>query len=195
MRFHRATRIHLALVATLFASHDALAQAARDSIGPRQGTWGAEASYGSITGVSLLRFSSPRAAWLLGATVDLGQQTSDESTPTGTIRSTNATAMLAVRVGRRWWSGELNAPMRPFVGLALGGGFTRYGNVRSTDGSAIGELGATYFFGSHVSLGAAGELAVIRGRDRFASSFGPEQTIDRWNLRGNLVRLNAAVYF
>jgi hypothetical protein len=195
MQFHRAARIHLALVATLFASHSAIAQAARDSIGPPQGAWGAEASYGPSTGVSLLRFSSPRTAWLLGAFVYLGQEASDQSTQTGITRSTNTTASLNVRVGRRWWTGEPNERMRPFVGLGVAGGFSKFGNTRTLEGSAIGELGATYFFGPHVSLGTAGELSVARGHDRYVSAIGPALATDRWYLRGNLARFNAAVYF
>ena len=196
MRFHRRTCHYLVAAATLIASRGAIAQAPRDSIGPRPGTWGAEASYGSGTGVSLLWFSSPRAAWMLGASYTFGEETSDQTAPAGgTIRSTNITGSLNLRVGRRWWSGELNAPMRPFVGFGVGGGLSRFSNVRSAEGSVNGELGATYFFGPHVSLGAAAELAVVRGHDRYISSFGPEQKSDRWYVRGNLARLTAAVYF
>jgi hypothetical protein len=197
MRSHGCTRHFLVGVATLIVSHAAAAQAVPDSIGPRQGTWGVEASYGPLSGASLLRFSSPRAAWMLGAYFAIGQETSDEPLDFigNTTRRTHTLGALEVRVGRRWWSGALNEAMRPFVGLGLGGRYASYSNSRSTEGSVNGELGATYFFGPHVSLGGSGELAVIRGQDRYVNATGPTMTNDRWYVRGNVARLNATVYF
>jgi hypothetical protein len=197
MRLHRCIRYYLVAAATLIASRGAIAQAARDSIGPRQGTWGVEASYGSFTGASLLRFSSPRAAWLLGASFALGQQTSDEAVDFfgNTTRTTHTLGMVEIRAGRRWWTGELTEAMRPFVGLGLGGSYANFSSTRQTAGSVIGELGATYFFGSHVSLGGAGELGFTWQRDRLAGPTGPALVNDSWFIRGNVARLNAAVYF
>jgi hypothetical protein len=196
MRSHRCIRCYLVAGATLIASRGAVAQAARDSIGPRQGAWGVEASYGGAVGASLLRFSSPRAAWMLGASFAVGRETSDDVNPFGpTTRSTNTLGSVEARVGRRWWTGALNEAMRPFVGLGLGGRYTTFSNTRTYEGSLIGELGATYFFGPHVSIGGAGELAVVRGQDRYSNPAGPNLTTDRWYLRGDVARLTAAVYF
>jgi hypothetical protein len=196
MQFHRCILVYLTVAAALVAGRGAAAQTARDSIGPRQGTWGVEASYGSFSGASLLRFTSPRAAWMLGASFALGQETSDEPTQFGTVtRTTHTLGTAELRVGRRWWTGELNEPMRPFVGLGLGGRYSTFSNTRSTDASVIGELGATYFFGSHVSLGGSGELALVYGHDKYVSSVGPALTSDSWFIRGNVARLNATVYF
>jgi hypothetical protein len=197
MRLRRYTQAYLVAAATLIASHGAVAQATRDSIGPRQGTWGVEASYGSFTGASLLRFSSPRAAWMLGASFALGQETSDETVDFlgNTTRRTSTLGTVEVRVARRWWTGELTEAMRPFVGLGLGGRYSTVSSARQTAGSVIGELGATYFFGPHVSLGGAGELAVVREHDRFDSLNGPVLKQDSWSVRGNVARLTAAVYF
>jgi hypothetical protein len=197
MRLRRCTRSYLVAAATLVASRGALAQAARDSIGPRQGTWGVEASYGSFSGASLLRFSSPRAAWMLGAAFAVGRETSDETIDFfgNTTRTTRTQGSVAVRAGRRWWTGGLDEAMRPFVGLSLGGGYTTFSSARQTEGSVIGELGATYFFGPHVSLGGAGELAIVREHDRLDNPAGPGLTHDSWFVRGNVARLTAAVYF
>jgi hypothetical protein len=89
----------------------------------------------------------------------------------------------------------LNEAMRPFVGLGLGGRYANTNSARQTGASLIGELGATYFFGSHVSLGGAGELSFAWQRDRFQNTTGPALTNDSWFVRSNLARLNAAVYF
>ena len=59
---------------------------------------------------------------------------------------------------------------------------------------AYGELGATYFFSPHVSLGAAGELDVNATSDR-SSSGSTELKDHSWQVSGNLVRFMATVYF
>ncbi|MFL5607391.1 MAG: hypothetical protein ACJ8AD_13160 [Gemmatimonadaceae bacterium] len=196
MRIDRCIGGYLVVAATLLASHDAAAQAATDSIGPRRGTWGVEASYGSSASATLLRFSSPRAAWMLGASFVIGQETSDEPLDFvgNTTRSTHTLGIVELRAGRRWWTGGLNEAMRPFVGLGLGGRYANANRSRQTAGSLIGELGATYFFGSHVSLGGAGELSFAWQRDRYQNTTGA-LTNDSWFVRSNLARLNAAVYF
>jgi hypothetical protein len=108
MRIDRCIGSYLVVAATLLASHDAVAQAATDSVGPRRGTWGVEATYGSSAGATLLRFSSSRAAWLLGASFVIGQETSDEPLDfvTGsTVRRTHTLGIGELRAGRRWWTG------------------------------------------------------------------------------------------
>jgi hypothetical protein len=133
---------------------------------------------------------------MLGAFFVVGQETSDQFAPSGILtRNTNTIGSVELRVGRRWWTSFTNEPMRPFLGLGIGGRFAQFSGVRTTEGSVNGELGATYFFSPHVSLGATGELALVRGQDRYANPTGPSQTADHWYLHGNVARLNAAVYF
>jgi hypothetical protein len=196
MRLSRYVRFCLVATAMLIATDSAVAQAVQDSIGPRPGTWGVEASYGAPLGASLLRFSSPRAAWMIGAFFSVGQETSDQLTSVGaTTRNTNTLGSVELRVGRRWWTFDANERLRPFVGVGVGGRYYHYANARRTEGSVDGELGATYFFGPHVSIGAAGDLTLARGQDLYTNPGGPSSTTDRWYLNGNAARLNAAVYF
>jgi hypothetical protein len=198
MRLRQCTRRYLVAVATLIAGRDAVAQTAPDSIGPRQGTWGVEASYGPSMGASALRFSSPRTAWMLGVSFAVGQETADRTVDYfsgATARSTNTVGTVEVRAGHRWWTGDLNQPLRPFVGLGLGSRYSTASSARMYDASVFGELGATYFFGPHVSLGGAGELAIVREHFRFDTAPGPGATSDSWYVRGDVARLTAAVYF
>jgi hypothetical protein len=197
MRLRRCTRSYLVAAATLIASRGAVAQTAPDSIGPRQGTWGVEATYGPSVGASVLRFSSPRSAWILGVSFSVGQETADVPLDFlgNTTPKTITVGTVGVRAGHRWWRGELNQALRPFVGLGLGGQYTNANGARMNEASAFGELGATYFFSPHVSLGGAGDLAIAREHYRYENSTGPAETRDSWYFRGDVARLTAAVYF
>jgi hypothetical protein len=183
-----------ALLVPMPAAH---AQAALDSIAPRAGSWGGEAVYGGAPGASLLYFSSPRAAWLAGLTFSVSHETADVTTlPGATATESGYTAGVDARLGRRWWSADPRARLRPLTGLGILGGLTSFQFGRTWSAGAYGELGATYFFSPHVSLGASGELAAGYGEDRFATgTVGPDRVTTRWTLRGNLARIAAGVYF
>jgi outer membrane protein W len=149
-------------------------------------------------GASVLRFSSPRTAWLLGVSFAVGQETTDEPVDfiTGaTTRSTSTVGTVEVRAEHRWWTGELSQALRPFVGLGLAGRYATANNARMNEAGAFGELGATYFFSPHVSLGGAGELAIVRDHYGFDSATGAGPTQDSWFVRGDVARITAAVYF
>ena len=188
----------VAVVGMFLVNSAAVAQTATDSIAPRAGTWAAEASYGGGGAASLLYISSPRAAWLLRATFSVGSQTLDEPQFAGgvttTTRTTSALRNFSLAAGRRWWSGEPSARLRPFTGLGLTGRYSAASDARETDVGAYGELGASYFFSPHVSLGAAGELDAGVTSSRFGSS-ALDAKARSWMVSGNLVRFMATVYF
>jgi hypothetical protein len=161
---------------------------------PRAGSWGAEAVFGSGVGANVLRFSSPTSAWLAGLTFSVTHQTEDFTGFTGGTGQSGWLGFGDARLGRRWWSGDRGERIRPLTGLGVLGGVSSNENFQSWNAGAYGELGATYFVSPHVSLGATGELAAVYLHDRFASVGGDRNTT-RWLLRGNLVRVNASVYF
>ena len=164
----------------------AAAPLAAQDIAPRGGTWGAEVNVGDGTEVSLLRFSSPSRAWLLGLSFTASRERSDAS---GTTVDRN-TGFVAAKLGHRWWSGTTAERLRPFTGLGVGGAYSSTSTSRQHTGFVYGELGATYFFSPHVSLGAAGNAQVLYGEDQFGTLL-----TRRWLVRGTLVRLSAGVYF
>lgn len=180
-----------------FVSAPLRAQSASD-ISPRAGAWGAEVSTGALYSASLLHFSSADAAWLVGVTFDVARETRDVPSFGGsTTTETSTTASLAGRLGRRWWSGDRTSRMRPLLGLGVTGGLSDGARQRSWGAGTYGELGATYFFSPHVSLGASAELDLNYYHSRSPTGIpgSPEFLIRRWDLRGNLARLAAAVYF
>jgi hypothetical protein len=198
MRVHHRRCIAVAITGVSFVIPFSIAGAQAESreITPRSGAWGAEVNVGG-SGGALLRFSSPRAAWLLGGSFSVIRGERDQlitySGPTS--RESTASGFVDLRIGRRWWSGEPAAQLRPLMGLGVIGGYSSTPGSRATNGGVYGETGATYFFTPHLSLGATGELAVTRYHARRSVAGFPDMHDDQWLVRGNLVRVNASVYF
>jgi hypothetical protein len=185
-------------VALVTAAPTVNAQAVADVIGPRAGSWGAEATYGGTSAATLLHFSSPSAAWLVGVAFNVARETADNynfaGTPTTESRDYGS---VNARVGRRWWSGDASARLRPLTGIGLTGGLGSYPFEKAWNAGGYGELGATYFFSPHVSLGASGELSLGYQQNRRSSGVpGSSDQVSRyWLLRGDLARVSAGVYF
>jgi hypothetical protein len=192
MHFDRLTA---ALAAALLTAAPALhAQQTTDALMPRSGTWGAEAVYGNSFSANLLRFSSPTAAWLAGLSFNVVRQTDNVSGVAGNSQSYNL-GFADARLGRRWWRGGTGERVRPLGGLGLLGGLSSGSGLQSWSAGGYGELGGSYFFSPHVSLGATGEVVASYMHDHFASPIPPDRTSTRWFVRGNLVRVAASVYF
>jgi hypothetical protein len=191
----RLPRFAAVLAATLLTAAPALhAQQTTDPLMPRSGSWGAEAVYGGNLSATLLRFSSPTAAWLAGLSFNVLRQTDNVSGAAGNSQSYNLGSVDA-RLGRRWWKGGTGERVRPLSGLGLLGGLSTGSGLQAWTAGGYGELGGSYFFSPHVSLGATGEVVAGYIHDRFASPIPPDRTSTRWFVRGNLVRIAASVYF
>ena len=163
------------------------AQSSERKGGPEKGTWGAEASTGGSLsqeggqGASLLRFVSPRIAFVGGAS--FWRYSSENTTTVGNVTSVFKTAItnVALQAGLRRYGGT-GLGLRPVVGGGLL--VSRQGFSESTDTSVGGyfEAGAAYFFNPHVSLGVLGGVSAAK---REAG----------WSTGGTLGRLTGAVYF
>lgn len=146
------------------------AQAARSGA-PVEGTWGAEASVGSLEGAALLRFLSPRWAVVASASV---------SSREGFLGSSgDRSTFTSLRVGARRYA-RTGLGVRPLVGFGLTlsdgpGSFSAVGGY--------GELGAVYFFNPHVSLGGSGDISIT----------WPDGGGTNFNI--SIARLTGAVYF
>jgi hypothetical protein len=181
-------------LAALTAAPTVHGQQVVDPVMPRVGSWGAEAVFGSGIAANVLRLSSPTTAWLAGLSFNVTHQTDNLSALPGGADQSAWLGFGDARLGRRWWRGDRGERIRPLTGLGVLGGVSSGTNLQSWNVGGYGELGASYFFSPHVSLGATGELAAVYTRDRFAIA-GGERVTTRWLLRGSLVRVNASVYF
>ena len=165
-----------------------------DSI-PHAGEWAAEVVLGpSFTGASLLRFTSPRAALLLGADASVTRSKQESSggfpNPPSFTRST-----FNGRIGLRRYRSSSNEHLLPLIGGGVRGGYMRESsNLRGWNAGAYGEFGAVYLVASHVSLGATGEVSVIRSTSKLTSN-GVTSTATATSVGASLVRLLASVYF
>jgi hypothetical protein len=193
MRLHHC--ITVLVLALLGAAPTMHAQQAADPVMPRAGSWGAEAVMGDGFGANLLRFSSPTAAWLAGLSFAAIHQTDNFSDFPGGENQSGWLGYGNAHLGRRWWRGGSGERLRPLAGVGALGALYRNPGSRSWNAGAYGELGASYFFSPHVSLGATGELTAVYSEDRFFSAIPPDRIATRWIVRGNLVRVNASVYF
>jgi hypothetical protein len=145
---------------------------------------------------SLLRFLSPRTAWLIGAQLTFSHERDNAAGNSPFVASTSGSHTLlgvSARTGARWYHGSPGA-LRPFTTLGLLGSYQGIGD-NSGSGSgytsrfwsvgAFGEVGAIYAFTPHVSLGASSQLDA-QYQTRHANSPGG-------SLRGRGVLFNASV--
>ena len=177
-----------------FAIGRAQTSATVDSTAPRRGTWAGEVAFGGGTSASILRFRSPRSAWLLGAEVS-ALHLREENPETPFEPATTETSIfvnLLARAGRRNYArvGDL----RPFHGAGIIGGYFHTDDQDAWNAGVYGELGASYFFTPHVSLGTAGEVNATYG-ERRASFFVGKQKVQTIGLSAIAVRVLGTVYF
>jgi hypothetical protein len=163
--------------------------------GPRAGVWAAELGAGQGLSATLLRFRSPRTAWLLGLDGFFAQSRQEATDPfTGTSTETVTQVSLVASLGVRRYRPTQTA-LRPFTSIGLLGAITRFDGARGWDAGAFGELGASYFFSQHLSLGAAGQLQLSYGERRGPVAPGFAQETRTIMLGVSAVQLLAAVYF
>lgn len=162
------------------------------------GQWGAEAGIGSGNTATLLRFSSPSRAWLLGFDGSFAHDKQELSgvTDENALTRWNVTA----RAGMRSYRGGDSA-LRPFtsVGLLAGVGHAESGNLDSNQwmAGAFFELGGSWFFNPHASLGASGQLtgAYQHVKQELTAPAGATGTVNSWTVSLGQIRVLAAVYF
>jgi hypothetical protein len=171
--------------------------AVRDSLPFRAGQWGAEFAIDDGTvGLGVLRFRSPRRAWLLDAAFNAGW--SDEESSFGSGNRTNV--FVRVRTGPRAYR-PIHAASAGYVGIGLTGAYSWAGSEneyrRLWDAGLFGELGALYFVTPHLSLGAQIGLSARYTESRQRLS-GPGLPID-WDRLVSVgvgsVRIVGALYF
>ena len=183
----RALSPLVVLLVAILKPAAALAQEA----GPPAGAWGAEAA--TTSSASLLRFRTPRSAWLIGVS---GGFTMIESQSVNSVtgveeEETSEDFFTDLRLGFRDYS-DGTGKLRRFSTLSGIIGYNRNALGKGWRYGAGGELGAAYFFNPHVSLGASGEVvgtySALAGSDA-----GDEHTIITIQFSG--FRLLGAVYF
>src|SRR5258705_3326299 len=144
-----------------------------DSLPFRRGQWAAQFGGGArFVTLGVLRFSSPRSAWVLDARVSGGhghfEAIFTDSTGDTTITSFNSVASVTFRVGRRFLRTARGAVVT-FYGLGVLGGFSHdaSGNGRSAQEShgwhagAFGELGGTYLVTDTFGIGVTADGVFI----------------------------------
>ena len=168
-----------------------------DSI-PHAGEWAAEAIIGeeSAIGATLVRFTSPRFALLVGTEFgSVHSKTEFTNTPNAEDRSSTS-SMVNARLGLRSYRPSSTEKLRPVVGAGVRGGYSwgTPNNFRAWNAGVYAELGAVYFVASHFSLGATGELSALYQKEKQSSdNLAVEATVKSFH--GSLVRVLAAVYF
>lgn len=165
----RFSRWLLVLGATMAV--EASAQATSDSVAFRSGQWGNEVAIGSdFNSLGLLRFRSPRAAWLM----DLGVSTTRGTGPRFDEPNEGRTTNVELQLGHRWYR-----PVIPRVyqltSLGVLGWYKRergegalLHDVRSTGGGLFANIGGGWMVTSHLAVGATWEARAVyfRGRQR-----------------------------
>lgn len=169
VRFRQVLAAAVTVAAAVAAPHTAGAQVAAQKGAPDKGTWGAETSSGAGQNATLLLFVSPRWALQGGGGINSFQ---NDAAPDRRYTTSN------LLLGVRRYGGE-GLGFRPVLGAGASIG-TATGNGRQL--GVFGEVGASYFFNRHLSLGANGTATYLNG-DRTSS------------LQIGVARLTAAVFF
>lgn len=180
--------VHAASLAVLLLAGARVGRAqapvAADSLPFTRGQWGVQVTGGeNLVSVGALRFTSPRAAWLLDivASVTRSEVRVDSSAgaplpPDADASHVNTSGGANVRVGRRSYH-ALGRGVASFATAGVSAGYsgarwTQAGGSRATTvtGGLFGDLGATYFVTPHLGLGAAVTLEASYARSRTRSS-------------------------
>lgn len=194
------------LVAVLSLVATPLAAQATDSLLPRAGTWGGE-MVGLATSGSLLKFTSPHSAWLLG--VDFNASHTDGAKAPFQAMQPQSITFINAQLGHRWYATAASVEsghLQTTYGLGLAGRFSRnaFGDQENRVWAAggYGELGATWFFTRHLSLGAVGIVQALWGENRQVvnifngtTEVSGVATTGTWSVNANVARVIAAVYF
>lgn len=171
--------------------------ATADSLPFRRGQWGAEFGIDDGTvGIGVLRFRSPRKAWLIDGAVSAGWSDIESSFGGDDDRTS---VFVGLRAGPRSYR-PIATGSAGYIGMGLSGGYgwaASAGNrYRSWDAGAFGELGAIYLVTRRLSLGAQVEIygAFSWSHQRFADP--PAVTRDRRLTIGvRPPRIVGALYF
>jgi hypothetical protein len=182
----RATVILAVTFASLIRVSPAIAQ---ENIGPKAGTWAAE---GTTNTASLLRFRSPTSAWILSASILYLHEEDEISGPTPSSTTDDAFS-VQMSVGLRTYR-RPEERIRPFTTLRAIAGY-RNDFARGWSVGGAGDVGAAYFFSSHVSLGVSGALNVIYEQLERDAGFGNTLRDKTLVARFDGFRLLGAVYF
>lgn len=168
-----------------------------DSLPFRPGQWGAEFAVDDGTvGLGVLRFRSPRKAWLLDASVSASWFETE-----AIFRETESgrSVFVNLRTGPRSYR-PLATGSAAYVGTGLTGayGWIADGNFRQRTWQAgvFGELGAVYFVTRRLSLGARVELSARYTASRVSSPTLPLVERDRrFSIGMTPVRIVGGLYF
>ena len=176
----------------------------------RAGQWGAQFTATSgFAGAGVLRFRSPRTAWLLDATAAVSNTNSSAGSVASQVGDHSA-ASVATRLGLRRY-GAPRGVIRSFYGGGVQASVTRTSSevrqviglpsVKQTASSykvgAFGELGASYFVTSQLALGARGVGTVGYDRTKLESQRSPtlETSSDGMFLQLGSVQLQVTLFF
>lgn len=183
------TALRIAIVLALI-SRPALAQT--DDF-PKKGTWGVETCIGCFGG-SLMHFRNPTTVWLTSVNAAFNDSKSEQtSTPGGTSTSDQSFVTVSVGLGLRSYR-LTETKARPFLGVGGNVGYITGNAARGPSYGGYAEMGTSYFFTPHLSLGAAGVLsASFRRVEDGSPGFSSRQTST--SVSFGPIRLLAALYF
>ena len=174
----------------------------RDSLPFRAGQWGAEFMIDDGTvGLGVLRFRSPRRAWMLDASFSAHWY---EANSPYSLDGSGRSVFVGLQAGPRRYR-PIAEQAATYLGFGLTGSYGwsgRHEGDRSETWSAgvFGELGGVYFVTRRLSLGAQGTVSVIWSSLRYRSpSPPPSPPAVYWDRRASLrlspVRIVGALYF
>ena len=176
-------RVGLVVIASVLLSAPVVAQS---DVSIKPGTWGIETS--SILEVALLHFGSPSRAARFA--VSARYEHIDDANNTNSSGNVFTTAF---RVGVRSYRGATSDRYKPFTTVSLLGGYSNGNGFNRWQAGVAADLGASYFFSPHVSLGGFGEVSAAYEDIDFGSfSSGHRRTT---SLGFNGFRMVASVLF
>jgi len=187
-----------------------------DSLPFRKGQWAGQFTASSEhRNVGVLRFRSPRVAWLINGDVVLSARTDQGSGQVDTVtysdRDQRTASSASVRLGRRAYRPlAFHAAGFYSLGIIGGGGwsrdtqrFTTSPQIPGTGGQTVsqsewhagvfGELGGTYLIIEHVSLGMITSLEGVYSATRASGS--EERKGHAVSLSSDVLSIVATVYF
>ena len=192
----------LALALSLLPMCLAAQETSGDTSGFHSGQWGVQVgTSGSLVNVGILRFSSPRSAWML--LVDFsGQFLNGSQTSAGTTTDANERFVnVLVGVGKRFYQAPRHK-VRSFQSIGVAGSYQdqkqnfsgtpyRFGTWSA---GPFAEVGAGYWVTPNLSLGATGTASAGYSH-RKTESGGSNLSENGWYVSAFRVFLAVGLYF
>lgn len=193
----------LTLALSLLPMCLAAQESSTDTSGFHAGQWAVQFGAGfGLANIGILKFSSPRSAWMLRFDVNAEFRSGTSSTDfVGTSDVKDRSVTFATGLGKRFYQAPRHK-VRSFQSIGLFGSYADYKQTFTSEtftftewrAGVLGELGAGYWVTPNFSLGGSG-IMTAGYSDHTTDNSTTRTETNGWFVSGVTVQLIIGLYF